>query len=207
MSLELWIAVAALIVAALGIIITLAVERYRRPRLTVRIGTFADFPKTPRFRILHVIVRNEPKIVASETAINCRGNITVRDFNTDQILLRDIGTKWATKPEPIRPVITPSQAPMYYVDDALLAEAYTEEIAAGGERPLAIAIKFDNESEFYAFGPESYRHNLKKRDYIVNSNKCFVDVSLTADNFRSQTKRFLLENASRDIKDFCLRTA
>ena len=118
----------------------------------------------------------------------------------------NVGAKWATKPEPIKPMIAPPQQPMFYVDDALLAEAYTEEIAAGGERPLAIAIKFDGESGFCAFGPESYRHNLKNPDYLVNSNRCRVAITITADNYRPETASFVLENLSRDMKDFSLRT-
>jgi hypothetical protein len=205
-SLAEWIAIVALLISIAGIVVIFLIERHRRPHLTVGIGNFADSPRTPRFRILHVIVLNQRKaFVAAETAINCRGNITIEDFSTHQELLKDIGTKWATKPEPVRPIVTSTQLTGYYIDDALLAEAYTEEIAAGGERPLAIAIKFDGDSEFHAFGPESYRHNLKKPDYGVNSSKCLLSVTVTADNARSETAKFVLENPTRDIKDFILQ--
>ena len=46
-SVELWIGIAALIVGVLGITITFAVERYRRPRLSVTIGNFGDSPREP----------------------------------------------------------------------------------------------------------------------------------------------------------------
>ncbi len=203
---EFIIGVAALLVAVAGLVTTFVVEHERHPKLLLRVGPYADSPRDPRFRILHVKVNNKRKLVASETAVNCRGTATFRDFHTGQLLLSGLGCKWGTKPEPIRPLMMPGGQTVNYIDDALLGEAYAEDIAAGGDRPLAIAIKFEENREFYGFGPDSYRHNLRKADYRIDSYRCHVEVTVRADNADSATVKFVLQNSGTLLPDFFLES-
>jgi hypothetical protein len=206
-SSEFWIGSAALFVAIVGLVALFVVEHERRPKLLLLVGPFADSPRDPRFRVLHVKVTSKRKLVASEIAINCRGTATFRDLHTGQLLVSEMGCKWGTKPEPVRLLASSPDHFVQYVDDALLEEAYAEDIAAGGNRPLTVAIKFASEREFYGFGPESYRHNLKNPDYRMDSASCTVEVTVTADNTGPVSASFVLENGGTHLTDFYLGSA
>jgi hypothetical protein len=117
-----------------------------------------------------------------------------------------MGAKWGTKPEPVRPLASSPDHFVQYVDDALLEEAYAEDIAAGGNRPLTIAIKFAGDREFYGFGPESYRHNLKNPGYRMDAAGCIIEVTVTADNASHVSASFVLENGGTNLADFYLRS-
>jgi hypothetical protein len=193
-----------------GIISSLAVvifyEWAKKPRLSLEIGTVHVIPQllthTPTHRFLHVKAVNHRsrfwgRLMPRNAALFCRAWVDVfpgagAPFTFD--------ARWTTKREPGEYI----GLDKLKIDPGLVYQIPREDIHAGEEAEISIAVKHQNEEECYGFNNKSYMFSAwKNPDWKIGLGKHRVAVRLSCGDLYI-TRNFFLNNQSNRIDDFKL---
>lgn len=194
---------------------SLLVEYRRRPILTFGIAAPADGSRgTDRWRFLNVEVLNEtqpswwvryillPGLIPRYTASACQAWISYRNEGGGEIL--PIDGRWSSTPEPLNPT-----AEGLLFDVSKVAGGQRENIPYDGPKAgrcaLTIGLKFDGESDCYAFNSWSYAFpHWKNPDWKLPSGRYEVVVTVATSGYTFRSPIFILENPSSNNVDFVL---
>lgn len=157
-----------------------------------------------RWKFVHVVVTNRRQqlrhiVFGSRRAIFCQADVEFVDSVTERTFFTLEG-RWSSIGEPVQllkgdRVFDFSKVPALSFDH----------IAPGKSARLAVAIKIEGQSEFYAFSNLSYAFpKLDNPEWRIESMESAFRVTVTAGNGERVTKQFKLLNPSRDLADFKL---
>lgn len=197
----------------LSFIISILLWHFTKP--SMKISVVQDMAgKNSKY--LHVKVSNKGRFlfINRETAYETKGEITFTDMKTNQPSKRYF-PKWASKPNPIIPVVLPSNVSIsgqpavhtgYQFDETKIGDSKIEDIYSGSTKLLDIAVKFSGESEFYALTPENFADaNFKPADCKITGERYLVNVKITSENGAQCDRKFVLENRDATFEGFLLR--
>lgn len=155
-----------------------------------------------RWKFVHVVVTNRRQFVrslvfGSRMAMFCQAEIEFLDPHTRRAMVT-IDGRWSSTGEPIQ-VLKRDRV----FDFSKVPALRFDHIAPGKSARLAVAIKNEGQSEFYAFSNLSYAFDkLDNPAWKIAHSRSPMRVSVTAGNGERSTTEFTLRNPSRRIADF-----
>jgi hypothetical protein len=193
-----------------GIISSLAVvifyEWVKKPRLSLGIGSRAVkhglITETPLSCFLHVkVVSRRSKfwgcVMPRNPAVLCRAWVDMLPESENQFT---IDARWTTQREPGKYI----GLDRLEIDLGLVFQIPREDIHAGEEAEISIAVKHQNEEKCYGFNNRSYLFPAYKNpDWEIGLGKHRVTVRLSCGDLYIH-RDFLLNNLSNKIEDFKL---
>jgi len=199
----------------LSLIVTLFLWHLTKPSIEISV---AEDKAGENSKYLHVKVTNKGRFlfINRETAYETTGEITFTDIKTNQTS-KSYFPKWASKPNPIIPVVLPSNVSVngrptahirYQFDETKVRDSKIEDIYSGSSKLLDIAVKFPGESEFYAMTPENFADtNFKPSDCKIIGEKFLVYVKIVSENGAHCERKFILENRDTTFEGFLLKNS
>ena len=169
-------------------------------------------------KYLHVKVSNKGRFlfINRETAYETKGELFFTEINTNRTS-KIYFPKWASKPNPLSPVVVPSIVSVsgrptanirYSFDETKIENSKIEDIYSGSYKLLDIAIKFSGESEFYVMTPENFKdRNFKPSDCKFKGEKYLINVDIESENGAHCSRNFVLENRDNTLEGFLLKNS
>jgi hypothetical protein len=194
-----------LIIATIGVLFTFfaillpfLLGWIRKPNLSIEIGD-SSFSK-PDHRFLNLIVFNNPLriplryIENRDTAINCKVDITYTKDGDYKPVFPKIVARWNEEPEPLQPIAIGNVIQLAVATALIpLGQVHNLEASENGS-PIALAIKYDNEFEAYAFNSFSYYYpSWKNPKWKLETGEYIIQTIVKSGQF-SMTKKFRLIN-------------
>lgn len=112
----------------------------------------------PPHAFYHLRIHNLPAKLpfsSRKPAWSSKAIIEVFDLNGNRVIADPIHARWPSQPEPLMPAVEGNQQVML-LDFARLMDARKVDVHSHEEEYIALAIKFDGQSECYIFSNESY---------------------------------------------------
>jgi putative Mn2+ efflux pump MntP len=187
-----------------ALVTLLAIYLLQRPRIRIRIQE-NEKPNTQfGAKFVHILVTNKSfGLLRGGVAEHCKGTITV-----DKPGKKVFVTKWATKRDPVSLQYVSKTRVIQTVDLVAVEESKYETIFPGETKPLDVALKLNNEEEFYMHEPENFIPPIQKRkkpDNLVGKGEFICTVSLECGNHRTNVSHtFKLVNRGSGYDDFFL---
>ena len=197
---------------AFGLVIL--VQWLQAPNLVISVGSESpDQHNPPQWKIIHIKIVNSPKKfrlspLNAISAFSVKGKVTLSSVSDK---LSFFG-KWASTPQPlsllamhtpqgvtVTQITNPNMALLPSKEDIHPAKDDSESVQ------LAVAIKFDGDSEFYGFSNESYLDpNLKKSNLKLNHRSCSGTLLLSGGGIGTLKQDFKISNRTNSIDNFHL---
>lgn len=201
------------ILGVAAILLTLAVERAKRPRLELQ---------APRWQAAHPVewqfatvgVRNKPlrrpfsAVLTRQSAAGCTVWIEFRRVDRTELAIPRLPGRWSAHPEPIR--LQPGGAtiggikmvPMF--DPSLVPPSYQLDVSPGDtSQEIAVAV-LRSDGEAYGFTAESYQYP-EWRNPAWKLEKGQYEVTVMAEASGSRAVRaFRLDHLAGSFADFYL---
>ena len=171
--------------------------------------------KGDKVKYLHVRVKNKGRFlfINRETAYETTGEITFKD-TSGNLLAETFFPKWASKPNPIIPVVfhtnvslnaRPVSRSGFQFDETKIADSKIEDIYSGSSKLLDVAVKFLDDSEFYAMTPENFADpSFKPSDRKFIGTEYLVNINIQSENGAHCQKEFRLVNRDTTLEGFFL---
>jgi hypothetical protein len=153
--------------AIIAVIITIAVENLRRPRLTLSVevpphdGIYQNAPAKD-MRSLRVRLFNKPlpywaRWMVRAPALQCRGSITFHRSNGQDVFGKAMPGRWCGSPEPVPIQGVTSKGDQFQMFDLvrLTSESRIDVYPGEGEL-LDVAVRLDNDVECFGWNNDSY---------------------------------------------------
>ena len=184
----------------LGIVGTIFYEYATDPLIEISLDerplALGQHPNQPPHAFYHLRIRNLPsKLPASnrKPAWSSKAIIEVFDQNGKRVIPEPIQARWPSQPEPLMPAITGNQS-VTLLDPARLMNARKVDIHSHEEEYIALAIKFDGQSQCYIFSNESYLYPAWSNPaWQLNSGTYRIQVTVFYSSGRAQ-RTFTLTN-------------
>lgn len=152
------VAIGILFGALITLLITIGVESFRRPRLTLAIETPPHDAPSPdgkqMRRHLRLKLRNEPlpsgmHWMQRSAALQCRGEITFHHLDGQDVFGRAMAARWVSSPEPVASQVLNLKGELQYQirDFARTATESRVDVYPGEDELLDVAVRFDGEPE------------------------------------------------------------
>jgi hypothetical protein len=218
------LAVAGILIGVLtAIAVPIAIERRRRPALSIDVGEPTTTSSPPAVRFVHLVVRNEP-IKAEHSswwlrrvdtwlirtvATGCKVSLTFEELGSDKRPVENMLARWSGAPEPVSPYVDPETGETRLLFDVTKTpQGRSFELSPDDEgETLAIAIKHNGSTSAYAFNSNSYQPENKPL-------WCFATYELTGEEYRIYAtaksggivvdRTFRLHNYGHGLDDFRL---
>ena len=171
--------------AAVAILITILVENWRRPHLTIEVTEPIDaeytYKHVKKARFILVEVTNNPlpqflRWMSRNAAIQCHGSVTFHYLDGQPVYQRVMPTRWSNSPEPIASRFEVDGTVFSFIDPSKVEIRSRIDIQPGESEQLGIVAKFDDDEECYGWSNENYftkplwRHpdwKIKPERYLV----------------------------------------
>lgn len=176
----------------------------KRPSFLISVG---DIAEGSSHRFLHINVTNVERrglkrLLRSNSAAELlKARVTFIDPATGASICEFTG-RWSSKAEPLED-INPINGTGKF-SPFLAKEAETEALLPGETSPLTIAIKFNDEDEFYGFNNWSYTNNWKDPQLKVELPSVYILFELYTTRFKKQV-RLVINNPSDQTKSFKIK--
>jgi hypothetical protein len=181
--------------AALGIIFTIAYERYAKPTIVVSIGDKAD---GVAHRFVHLDVTNKYRtgfigfIKGNRVAEFVKVRVSALDPATNSLVVGYIG-RWSSKAEPI----DSKNGIFGTFNPALAIDAESEILLPGERKSLTIALKHEGSNHFCGFNNGSYRYDKwENPDLILDLKSTILKIEVFTDS-NKLVRKFALRNPSK----------
>jgi hypothetical protein len=226
---ELPLAIVGLALACAAILLTVAIEWLKRPRLEIRPSVFRPSGPT-EWTFAAVQIFNDPRLpivfrrfITRQSADACEVWIEFRRAGEPGLALPRVPGRWSSQPEPIRrePVVLPAAPVDPNAPDApqgpriQMIAAYDQGLASGSRRlsvaasesgeEVAVAI-LRSDGQAFAFGAEAYGYSGWAHPEWELPRATY-DVRVTAIASGTRVSRdFQLPVLSADFAQFTLRS-
>ena len=175
--------------AIIAILITIAIELLRKPKLGFEILPPKDmeFDNQPANRMravcLKLVNRPLPKCarwMSRNPALQCHGTITFHHLDGQNIFGRSMIVRWSGAPEPNPLRIQIGNAEGLVFDPVRITHIQKMDIYPGENADIDIAARFDEEPECYGWSNESYFSNPPWRtvQWRLTPNRYIVKVTI-----------------------------
>lgn len=161
-----WSTVIEIVLGALvAIIITILIEYWRRPQLSIEIAAPIDAEysyehvKNARFILVKVVNAPLPKFLrwmSRNSAIQCNGTITFHYLDGQPVYQRVMPTRWSTSPEPIASRFEVDGKVFSFIDPTKIEMRSRIDIQPGESENLGVVAKFDDDEECFGWSNENY---------------------------------------------------
>ena len=198
--------------AIVAIVITIWIERLRKPKLKLKIGkainlSSQEIPNAGKFhRHLYVLLENKPlskwlSWMTRNPAIQCHGHISFHHLDGQNYSGRTMPIRWSGRPEPVLPWFEIDERRIPIIDyTRLRLESYMD-IHPGEQEELDIAVRFDNNDECYGWTNESYFRQLRHPDWRLPPGRYLVKVVVvTAGEKTSEVLRLVNDVPWKDFR-------
>ena len=173
--------------AIIAILITVAVEALRRPKLHLSIAPAEEAPYPPgrpakHGRSLTLNLANEQlpwfaRWMSRSPALQCRGTVAFHNMDGERFFAAEMPLRFALSPQPIPMEIVLNGVRGILVDPLRFTADSRVDVYPGETTPLDITVKFDEEDECYGwsnlnyFSDPPWRHTdwkLPKNRYLIS---------------------------------------
>jgi hypothetical protein len=203
-------------VAVLGVLCAIAIpimiEAKKRPTLRIERADDANARnRTPRFRIVHVRVVNEPitglfgRWLLRNVANGCKVNIVFQSRSDGKSI--PMQGRWSATPEPFTVVPLPTGRVDYAFDPTKIPQSLRFDLPPDSEgEVVAIAIKLDDDPNAFGFTSASYEppHSPRIPQLQLPDEEYDVFVTARAGGI-SGSAEFVLTNRGKGINGLTLR--
>lgn len=211
--------VAQLIIGALiAIVITIAVENLRRPKLELSIeepphdGIYQHAPANV-MRSLRVRLFNNPlpkwaRWMVRAPALQCRGTITFHHLDKRDLFDRGMAGRWCSSPEPVPMQGMTSHGEQFQIFDLVrLSTESRIDVYPGESELLDIAVRLDGDAECYGWNNDSYFCSplWRNPNWKLDPGRYLVKVTITSSGQKCVGTFRLVNDAARS--DFHLESA
>jgi hypothetical protein len=191
------------------ILITIAVEYFRRPRLTLSVESPpADFlrrKKCPAVdaRHLRLILHNNPlpaflHWMERNPALQCRGEITFHHMDGQDVFGRSMTIRWASSPQPVATQIIDLDGQVRFrIQDRGRATVDTMDVFPGEEEILDVAARFDEEPECYGWNNDAYLFNWRNPNWKLPAGRYLVRIVIRSSGQKCYGKFRLINDVGR----------
>jgi hypothetical protein len=223
---EIALAVLGIALALFAVALTIAIERLKRPRLTIRTSTFQPSePITWTFAAVRVV--NDPRlpkglgsIITRQSADGCAVTLEFRRRGEKALAFPPVDGRWSSQPEPLRrePVAIqptevgggislagPAPTQIQFVESfdlgmAMSARRLNVSPGHDGEEVAVAVLKDDGKA--YAWGAESYAYpGWAHPEWELQRGEYELTVRVTAAGVETE-RPFLLPFLSNDFARF-----
>jgi hypothetical protein len=199
----------------LTILTTLFVENLRRPKLSLSCeDAIQHRHANENFWVLRVRVSNSalPRYLSwmlRATAVQCRGIIWFLEAEGPERgrpIAEAMEARWSDALEPRPLEIVGAGKSMFIHDPARAMSGIRMDIQPGESEPLDIAVRFENDKEFYGWNNEAYfSKNGRTESWKIDRKTVLVQVSIASAGQVYHRKLRLVNGES--IKSFWLEDA
>ena len=197
MDRSMWQTIIGSIIGAISAaLITILVERLRKPKLDLRIAEpveskYEDRPAKLK-RAVRLQIENMPlpwwaRWMSRSPALQCGGDISFHHLDGQNVFGRSMIIRWPESPEPIPLRIRLGNEEGVIVDPARIVLEQRKDVYPGKSELIDVACRFDQDQECYGWNNESYFSNplwknpnwkLPKGRYLVKTKIAFAGSSL-----------------------------
>lgn len=194
----------------MGILIALAIERQRLPKLSLSVGSIHELEEDvlgrPETKWLRVEVKNEqmPRLLRlfydRETASTCRGRVAFYHSTGEPAFAESMMGRWSSNPQPQNRTFTSIGEDgelTAFVGREVLPPEIPINIGPDRAEFLDIAVKFRGEEPCYGWNNESYYRDWKNEDWKLASRRYLVKV-IVKTSTQDFTADFRLVNENYD---------
>lgn len=175
--------------AVIAIVLTIAVETLRKPRLTLSIASPIDKEYQDRpardVRFLLIECQNQPlpwfaRWMSRNAALQCHGTVSFYHLDGQNVFGRSMPSRWSGTTEPAASQIILGEQRGFLIDLQRMTIESRVDIHPGEKALLDIAAKFDEESECYGWSNLSYLSTpvWRNPDWKLNSGRYLVRVTV-----------------------------
>lgn len=173
--------------AIVAILITILIEKLRKPNLRIKMGEPVDqeYKDRPaRFaRFLVVEVLNKPlprwaRWMTREAATQCHGTITFYHLDGQNVFGRIMPTRWSSSPEPLPTRISVDDKVFLIAESSRFAISTRTDIYPGEPETSGVVARFDDDEECYGWSNENYFSDpiWRNPDWRLPNNRYLVKV-------------------------------
>ncbi len=206
--------------AVISIVITVIVERTKKPSLYLSVGKPYDanseqirtlnkdagniVPFGKRHRHLYVYVGNRSVnrlfrwCFYRETAIQCRAEITFHYMDGRRVFEHPMPARWAGSANPSLPVIHFDKREGYIVDPARLSFESRMDIRPGTEEGLDTVVRFDVDDACFGWNNESTFQGLRHPQWRLPDDRYLMKVTVISSGDRVSGIFCLFNNPNLD---------
>ena len=200
----------------LSIVIVLALESFKKPKLEFSIGDFGEIkPDDPLGRTpskwTHVFVYNKPmpKILSwvwdRSPALGCTGWITFHDLDGQDLFGRKMTIRWANNPEPI--YIDPKTgAPSGSIDWDKMRVGHLWDIPPGPldyreYGSLDVVYRSADDENCYGWNNDAYLHNWKNPEWKLGPGRYLAKIVVkTGGQIFAETVQIMNQGRFEDFR-------
>ena len=156
------------------ILVTIAVEALRQPRLRLVAGstvtnTYEPGRPAKELRSVYVNLFNDPlpwlaRWMSRNAALQCTGTITFHHLDGQRFFARTMPVRFSRTPEPVPLQVVIGETSVAIFDPSRATAESRIDVYPGESTPLDVAAKFDSEDEAYGWSNLSYFSNPQWRD-------------------------------------------
>ncbi len=204
--------------ALIAIVIVVAVENLRRPKLELRIAAVpADArygdgkpAKTGRYVGLNLINKSLPwyaRWMARNAALQCRGAISFHHLDGQRIFFADMPVRFGGTPEPVPMLINIGGVSGVLADPIRLTADSRIDVYPGEKAALDVAARFDSDADCYGWSNLSYFSDPPWRhpDWRLPRGRYLIKATVSSSGEKCSEIFRLLNEGS--LKDFRLEPA
>lgn len=176
------------------ILVAIAVEICRTPRLKLRITSSIDQDYSGQgrpanhARFLLIECKNNPlprlmRWLSRSAALQCQGTITFHHLNDGQdVFGKTMPTRWSTSPEPIPLEIEIGQQRGKIIDYSRLTLESRIDIYPGEKSDLGVAARFDDDTDCFGWSNLNYFSNPMWRNpgFKLGPHRYLVKITVTS---------------------------
>jgi hypothetical protein len=198
MDICMWQTILGSIIGAISAaLITIIVEKLRKPKLHLKIAepmenNYEDRPAKLK-RAVRLQIENKPlpswaRWMSRSPALQCGGNIVFYHLDGQNVFGRSMIIRWPESPEPIPLEIKLGNEYGVIVDPARMVLEQRKDVHPGKSELIDVACRFDQDEDCYGWNNESYfsdplwrnaNWKLPKGRYLVKANIAFAGNSLS----------------------------
>ena len=199
--------------AVITILLTIALEMLRRPKLRLCIAEIeeADYPQdrpAKRGRALLANLVNEQlpwfaRWMSRSPALQCRGTVTFHNIDGESFFASEMPLRFARSPQPLPIQINLGEAQGVLVDPLRLTADSRVDVYPGEATPLDIAVKFDEEDECYGWSNLSYLSDPPWRhpDWKLTKGRYLIEITVFSSGAKcSGVFRLLNQGGPKDFR-------
>ena len=195
------------------ILVTIAIEALRRPRLRIVIADPVDANYEPGRparlgRYLYVDLVNDhlpwfARWMSRSPALQCSGTITFHHLDGQRFFASHMPARFSRTPEPVPIQFSIGQQTGAIFDPSRISPETRTDVYPGERTPMDIAAKFDGEDDSYGWSNLNYFSNPQWRnpDWRLPRGRYLVSVTISSSGQKCRALfRLMNEAGARDFR-------
>ena len=195
--------------AVIAILITIWIEKLRKPSLEIMLGAPADreYENRParNVRFLYLNILNKPlprwaRWMSRDAATHCHGTITFHHLDGQNVFGRSMQARWSGSPEPTPTQVVIGDQSYLIFDPSKIAFISRMDIYPGESERIDTVAKFDDEDFCYGWSNDNYFSDpvWRNPNWRLPSGRYLIKVTITTSGEKISSVFRLINDVPRN---------